>query len=106
MKNIYALLTLLFLCQSCFTYKTIQNDPHQLEVGKTYKVKHNHKVSKIVFHSVNDSTMQVVEQFEKRDIPLKNITEIKKRKFSIVKTVGLPVTVVAGLVGLFALTYY
>ncbi|WP_333878088.1 hypothetical protein [Flavobacterium sp.] len=106
MKNIYALVTLLFLCQSCFTYKTIHNDPYQLEAGKTYKVKHDHKVSKIVFYSVNDSTMQVVEQFEKREIPVKDITEIQKRKFSIVKTVGLPLSVAAGLVGLFALTYH
>lgn len=105
MRNTYLLVILSFLCQSCFTYKATNNNPYQLEAGKTYQVKHNNKCSKVVFYTVNDSNMQVVEQFEKKEIPIKDITDIKKRKFSIVKTVGLPLSIVTGLVGLFALTY-
>jgi hypothetical protein len=76
-----------------------------MEPGKTYKIERNHKYSKVVFQSIKDSSIQVNEKFEEKQIPIKDITNIKKREFSVLKTIGIPVTVVASLVGLFALLY-
>ncbi len=105
MKKIFLGIALIILCQSCFSYKAMDNDPTKMETGKTYKIKQNHKYSKVVFHNVKDNTILVSEDFEEKQIPINDITDIKKRKFSIVKTVALPLSIIAGLVGLFALSY-
>jgi hypothetical protein len=105
MKKFFLLLAMLLLLQSCFSYKAMDNNPSLMEPGKTYKIERNQKYTKVVFHNVKDSTILVAEDFEEKQIPIKDITNIKKRKFSVLKTIGLPVTVVAGLVGLFALSY-
>lgn len=105
MKKIFLLLAMLVLLQSCFSYKAMDNDPSKMEEGKTYKIERNNKYSKVIFHSVKDSTIVVTKDFEKHQIPVNDITNIKKRKFSIIKTVGLPLTIAASITGLFILTY-
>nr|WP_294774539.1 hypothetical protein [uncultured Flavobacterium sp.] len=105
MKKVFLLLAMLVLFQSCFSYKAMDNNPSLMETGKTYKIERNHKYSKVVFYSIKDSTILVNENFEEKQIPIKDITNIQKRKFSIAETVGFPLLVVAGLVGLFALSY-
>jgi hypothetical protein len=97
MRKIFLGIALLILLQSCFSYKAMENDPRNMETGKTYKIERNQKYTKVVFHNVKD--------FEEKQIPINDITDIKKRKFSVVKTVGLPLSIVVGLVGLFALSY-
>ena len=72
-------------------YKAMENDPTKMETGKTYKIERNQKYSKVVFHNVKDNTILVSEDFEEKQIPIKDITNIQKRKFSVVKTIGLPV---------------
>ncbi len=84
MRKLFSLLTIAFLCQSCFSYKAIDNDPSKMEAGKTYKIERNHKYAKVVFHGIKDSTILVNEKFEEKQIPIKDITNIKKRKFSVV----------------------
>lgn len=101
MKKIILLLALLFLFQSCFSYKAMENDPTKMEAGKTYKIERNHKYSKVVFHSIKDSTILVNEKFEEKQIPINDITNIKKRNFSIIKTVAYPLAVIAVLSGMY-----
>ncbi len=105
MKKIFLAVAVIVLFQSCFSYKAMDNDPSKMETGKTYKIERNHKYTKVVFHNIKDSTILVSEDFKEQQIPIKDITNIEKRKFSIVKTVALPLSIVAGLVGLFALSY-
>ncbi|WP_293870362.1 hypothetical protein [Flavobacterium sp.] len=45
------------------------------------------------------------KNFEEQQIPIKDITSIKKRKFSIIKTLLLPLGIATALTGLFVLTY-
>ena len=105
MRKIFLGIALLILLQSCFSYKAMENDPTKMETGKTYKIERNQKYTKVVFHNVKDNTIIVSEDFEEKQIPINDITAIKKRKFSVVKTVGLPLSIVVGLVGLFALSF-
>ncbi|MFN3752656.1 hypothetical protein [Flavobacterium sp.] len=105
MKKIFLLFAIIILFQSCFSYKAIDNDPTKMETGKTYKIERNNKYSKVVFHNVKDNTILVSEDFEEKQIPINDITDIQKRKLSVVKTVALPLSIIAGLVGLFALSY-
>ncbi len=105
MRKLYLLVAIAFLFQSCFSYKAIDNDPSKMETGRTYKIERNRKYSKVVFHAIKDSTILVSKNFEEQQIPIKDITGIKKRKFSIVKTIGLPLAVATAITGLFILTY-
>ena len=104
-KTILILVASSFLIQSCFSYKTIDNESKSLEIGKTYKIKVANKVHVGKLVSVNDTltTLQFVNK--QRDFKTEDIKQIKKRKFSIVETILFPVGIAIGIVGLFALTY-
>lgn len=106
MRKLIFLLAIVFLFQSCFSYKQMDNDPSKMEAGKKYKIERNHKNYKVTFNSLTDSSIRITRKnFTKGEIPIKDITSIKKRKFSILKTVGLPITVAAAITGLFILNY-
>ena len=83
----------------------MENNPSKMIAGKTYKIERNHKCIKIIFNSRKDSAIVVTRHFEQEQIPIKEITGIRKRKFSIVKTLLLPPTIAAVLTGLFVLSY-
>ena len=104
MRKLYLLLAVAFLFQSCFTYRH-EVDASAMIVGQTYKVKHKNKSSKVIFKSTTDSAIVVTKDFEEAKIPLQDIKSIKKRKFSWVKTIGMPVAVVGGLTLLFVIAY-
>lgn len=77
-----------------------------MAVGKYYKIKTRHETFKANIKSINDSTVVFkTTKFEEKEIPLDEITKARKRKFSIVKTIGYPVAATAILVAGFALTY-
>ena len=38
MKKVFYLFSIVFLMQSCFSYKEIENNSSQYEIGKTYRV--------------------------------------------------------------------
>lgn len=101
MKKIFLLLAMLVSLQSCFSYKAMDNDPSKMEVGKTYKIERNHKYAKVVFYGMKDSTILVNEKFEEKQIPIKDITNIKKRNFSVIKTIVYPLSVIAVLSGMY-----
>lgn len=98
---------ILFLFQSCYTYKSFDNSPDRMIVGKTYKIQRNgsKKFEKITIKGFSDSSAVVTQRFEAKKIPLSEISKVKSRKFSVVKTVLYPVAAVTAIAGLFALTY-
>ncbi|MGC4040760.1 MAG: hypothetical protein QM710_08270 [Flavobacterium sp.] len=106
MKKLSLLFAIAFLLQSCFSYKTIENDPSRMETGEKYQIGRNNKNHKITFNSLTDSSIIVTKRnLTKEEIPIKEITSIQKRKFSIIKTIAFPTAVVVAITGLFALSY-
>lgn len=103
--KIIILLIIPLLLQSCFSYKTLDNDTSKMEAGKTYKIERNHKYLKVVFNATKDSAILVSKNFEEQQIPIQDITSIKKRKFSIIKTLLLPLGIITAVIGLFVLNY-
>ena len=107
MKAFSILMCVCLMFSSCFSYRTINLSENQLVLNKYYKIKTN-AVKKITgkISEVNDSTLVLVDY--KKDkanihlykvetkIPLSEIQEIKKRKFSYLKTIGIPI----GILGL------
>lgn len=79
--------------------------PDKMTIGKTYKIQRNNKYQKVIVKSINDSTAVVSKRGEEENIPLAEITKVKSRKFSIVKTIVLPMTVAAAVTGLMILSY-
>lgn len=106
MRKVFLLLAIVFLVESCYSYKNMDLDPSKMVAGKKYKIERNHKNYKVTFNSLKDSSIVVTRKnWTKEEIPIQDITRIRKRKFSIVKTAALPLTIVATAVGIFALTY-
>jgi hypothetical protein len=109
MKHLYLLLVLIFLCQSCYTYKKVDLNKDNLAVGKKYKISLKKETLKVDLVAVNDSSLIVLQYNKDREIKRSEIREIKAGKFSILKTVGYPLAglmVVGGVItGLFILAY-
>lgn len=99
MKKIILFLAIVILFQSCYSYKTIENNPSKLEIGKHYKIKQNRKATVLKVRSKTDSTIVYKSFFKEREISNDAITSVKKRKFSVVKTIAtsilIPIVVVA-----------
>jgi hypothetical protein len=105
MKNsIIYLLVISFLLQSCYSYRAISLKETPLIVDKNYKIKQEDKFIKAKLKIANDSVINVVEGKVEKDIYVNNIKEIKVRKFSVLKTVGLSlgVILVGGLIAIAA----
>lgn len=75
-----------------------------MAIGEKYKIKRNHKICKVVLKSISGSSIVVMKNWKEQQIPLKEITNIRKRKFSIVKTIVLPPIVAATIVALFIIS--
>lgn len=105
MSKIVLLLAISIVFQSCFSYKAVENNSSQYEVGKSYRIQHGKKTDIVRIKTKIDSTLVVDNKFEEQQFTLKTITKAERRKFSILKTVSLPVSSVAALVLLFALAY-
>jgi hypothetical protein len=105
MRKAIVILTSSILLQSCFSYKAVENNSSQYEIGKSYRV-HLDKESEIVrINSKTDSTLVVWSDFNTKTIFTDSFSKVEKRKFSIIKTVLLPVTIITSLVLLFAVYY-
>ena len=93
------------LFQSCFSYKAVENKTSQYEIGKSYRV-HQGKKSKIIrIDNKTDSTLVVWSDFNTETISTDSFSKVEKRKFSIIKTVLLPVTIMATVVLFFAIYF-
>lgn len=103
MKKRLLLLVISIVLQSCFSYKVVENNSSQYEIGKSYRVKQGKKDDIIRITSKTDSTLVVWSKFETKTVAIDEISKVEKRKFSIVKTVLYPAFWIAVFVGLVAL---
>lgn len=90
MKKIIAIISISLLFQSCFSYKAVENNSSEYQVGKFYKIKQKEEYEKVKIISTNDSVLVVTHNFEEKEVDIKTITKVKKRKFSYFKTLILP----------------
>jgi hypothetical protein len=94
MKNyIVSMVVFTFLLQSCTAYKT--TSALSFEDGKNYKIKQDEKWMKVKVISSNDSVLNVQKGSERFAIAKSSLTAVKKRKFSVVKTIVLVPVVVS-----------
>lgn len=77
------------LLQSCYSYKTVEISKTNLKQDNVYVINSNGKTQKGILIEENDSVTRFkiknkIEEYSKKDI-----TSIKDKKFSILKTIGL-----------------
>lgn len=90
MKKTILFIIISVFFQSCFSYKAVENNSSQYQVGKYYKIKQKEQFEKVKIIRSNDSILVVNHKFEEKEIDLKTISKVKKRKFSYFKTLILP----------------
>lgn len=103
MKKICLLLGVILLFQSCVSYKKVEANPKTMVIGEQYKITRNDKTSKAIYITNADSAIVVMRNGVQEQIPVKNITEVRQRKFSLAKTTGC---FILGLFGFTALLVY
>ena len=103
MKKIAFFFLLCLLFDSCFSYKKIDLDRVVFNKKDLLKITTlNNDMEKGRFHSGNDSLVTFISRNGKlRPLSLREIKEVKKRKFSLVKTIVLPtiigvITIIVG----------
>ena len=103
MKKFILFLAIGVLFQSCYSYKAIENNPSALEIGKHYKIKQDKKSIALKVLSKTDSTIVYKSFFKEREISNDEITSVKRRKFSVVKTaIYIPVATILFLSMIFS----
>ena len=106
MRKLFLLLAIVFLFQSCFSYRH-KADPGSLVAGQKYKIERNHKTRKFFYTRTADSALVVSKSRYGKEIqiPLNEVTGIRKRKFSALKTIALIPATMAAVTLVFVLTY-
>ena len=106
MKNNIYIISILFLFQSCYSYKTFDlNNYNNIKPKKVeIELKNSQKYQGKVIQFNNDNiTLKHSKSIKK--IPLSSIKEIKRKKFSLLKTTGLTYAI-AGLTLIISLAYF
>lgn len=103
MKNyILLLVSIFFVMQSCTSYRAVSNDAPTFISGKKYKIKQSEKWMKVKVVSSDSTTIKVQHNSETKIIDRASVTQVKQRKFSVIKTVALiPVVVTTVAVGIY-----
>jgi hypothetical protein len=106
MRKLFLLLAIVFLLQSCFSYRH-KADPSALIAGQKYKIERNHKARKFFYTKTTDSALVVSRSRYGKEvqIPLNKVTSIRKKKFSALKTIALIPATMAAVALVFVLTY-
>lgn len=96
MKICMIILLVSVLLTGCYSYKKVDLQQAEFKKGDKYKINRIDKpTQKGKFHSINDSLIILQGQAgEMHLISLKEIEKIKRRKFSLGKTIALPVGVI------------
>ena len=90
MKKRSLLLSFLILFQSCFSYKTVDYNRIPIEKKQKVEVKGIGGINiKGTLVSKNEQTLTLDTNGQLQEISLDEINEVKVRKFSILKTVGV-----------------
>lgn len=102
MKKTVLLIAISMILQSCFSYKAVENNACQYQIGKHYKIQHDNKTKKVTIVSKTDSLLVVKHKFQEEAIGIDSIEKVQKRKFSYLKTLILPPVTFALLIGILA----
>lgn len=106
MKSNAFLLAMLVLLSSCYSYRNNVESPYELLEGQRVKVVKGKKKRKgKVVAVTSDSIFLSNASGRINSHSLNDIDEIKRGKFSLLKTIGYPVLIVGGLF-LLALTSF
>lgn len=107
MKKVVSLFLSMLLLSSCYSYKQIDMSKESLAIGKRYKLyKLDDKNIKGKLRAVTDTTITVSRYSGKKEvIQLDEITYVKKGKFSVLKTLGIPTGAYAFVVLVALLTW-
>ena len=106
MKKLITLFAAAFLFQSCFSSRSVSQYDQNLQLEKRYRIETAKKTYRDArLKSANDSTLTVLAYNETVELRRSDIKKMKRRKFSVVKTIAYPVGTVAVIVGVFAATY-
>lgn len=77
------------LLQSCYSYKTIDLKDNNLSQNKEYKISRDGIFFKAKVIDSNDSIIKIQVDGVEKQISKSEIKEIKEKKFSTLKTLGL-----------------
>ena len=105
MKKFTLLFVVALLVESCYSYKQVNVDPKTMVIGKEYKIERNNKTSKVVYTQNADSVIFVMKNGIQDQILIKEITSVKEKKFSVVKTILFPIATSIVIVGIVGMTY-
>ena len=95
-KRFISIIALSFLIQSCYSYKSIDLKKTSLAVGKKYKIQQNNKFIKVELIGLNYSIANFKTKDDEKQINLSELQKLKERKFSVTKTVLLPISIILG----------
>ena len=96
MKNLIIYLFLFsFLLQSCYNYRKLDLTTKPFVEGKKYQIKRSENFEKFKLISQTDSTISVTKNSNVIMIQKNEIIDIKEKHFSVVKTILLPVGILA-----------
>ncbi len=104
-KIILFLFAVSFLFQSCFSYREIEKTDNLNQIGWNYKVKSEGKSFTGKLISQNDSIIKLNNGFNEKEFKISEIDKIERKKFSVLKTLGLAIGIPAVLVGVIIATY-
>ncbi len=91
-------LGVLMFCSSCHSYRSMDKLADEIKLNKKYKITtQEYQKKKVIIKEVKQAEIVMIVDKEEVKIPIKEIDEIKRRKFSYVKTLALSVTVFAGI---------
>lgn len=97
-----AIIAMVLLLQSCFSYKNVELQQNALETGSRYKLKQfgNSRFYKGELSAVKDSLLILkMGRVKFKEIKLDDIQEVKKGTFSLGNTIALPVVLTGAIFG-------
>ncbi len=88
-QKIILFLVFPIVLQSCFSYRTIDANKDKFKEGKSYQIILSNKSEKGTLLAQNDSVLNFKIKNNEKQVNKNQITEIKVKKFSVLKTIGL-----------------
>ena len=97
MKKTVILLSIIILFQSCYSYKnTVANN---LEVDEYYEMRLNNETNiKGIFKGMSKDTVEIRIKHRLLRYSKKDISDIKRKRTSVIKTLGVFAVMTAGVV--------
>lgn len=94
MKKINGILVLCFILTSCYSYRPIK-EGESVALGKKHQIRSiENKRENLTIWEMGDTIKGISESGKRREIPSGNVIEVRKRKFSTIKSVLLMSSIV------------